>query len=296
MLVILRAPAVRRGPRSRQVWFATLFGAFGLLCRGTFIPPPTLDALLGSHNWLNLAQNLFATAAFWLAVRGIIGLVRETPQPSYLAGLLITCAAISLPFVFVQKGDHTDGRAFIAMNIGQTPMLIYVIIYTATVGILASELLIAIRRRSSRFYIPFRTGAILVVIASADELAYAILAHWRLSTQDLRGLLYTSFTPLFYPGLIFITIACFLFLGARAWQRRRALELVARLDPEAASRGRHPQGEIVLLYETVVHISDRAVLNTGPQNPALAEAEDLLSHYLALRIPRFRRAITYKPQ
>lgn len=298
-LVAGRAPAARRDPRARQVWLATVFGSVGLLCRGALVSPQLLDALLGGHNWLNLVQNLAATAAFWLGLGSISGLVRERMSHAYLSGVAISWPATALPFIFIQKGDHTDGRTFIVTTLGQLPTLAYVVLYSASIVVAAVLLLVVIRRRPSRFYIPFRIGAVLVVVAGTEEIVYAISEHWRLLTSSERGVLYSVFSFLFYPGLILILIASLLFVAQRMWQRRRALALVARIAPMNARTVPRPGDELAALYEAIVQARDSEATQP-PQAQgvaqAVARAESLLSRYVALQIPSFRRAVTYRPE
>ncbi|WP_308468469.1 hypothetical protein [Rathayibacter soli] len=295
-LVLLRIPTAIRDPRARPFWFATLFGAIGMLFRGALIPAADMDGILGGHNWLNLLQNLAATAAFWFGARTIAALVKGRTPHTYFIALVAASVAITVPFAFIRKGDHTDGRAFILMHIDQFAMFAYVVIYMSCVGALAAVLLLGIRHRSSRFYIPFRIGATLVILACADEIVFAAAAHWRLFPPGVWQFIDWLFEPLFYPGLMLVTLASFLFAAARSWQRRRARHLTLMLDPRALPRGRDDDGELATLYNTVVRLRDQQTGTTGPMSTALGKAESVLSHYLVLQVPNFRRPITYRPR
>lgn len=295
-LVLLRIPTAIRDPRARTFWFATLFGAIGLLCRGALIPAADMDRVLGGHNWLNLLQNLSATAAFWFGARTIVALVKGRAPRTYFIGLITVSVAITVPFALIRKGDQTDGRMFILLHIDQFAMFAYVVIYMSCVGALAATLLVGISHRSSKFYIPFRIGAILVIIACADEIVFAISAHWRLLPLRLCQFIDWLFDPLFYPGLMLLTLASFLFAAARSWQRRRALHLISTLDPQTPRKPQIEDSELALLYEVVVHLRDQQTCTAEPMAAALGKAESVLSHYLILEIPNFRRPVTYKPR
>jgi len=209
----------------------------------------------------------------------------------HLLALAATLMAITLPFVFIDKGETTAGRMFIAENIEQTAMLLYVLIYTATIGALAVALLFGIRRRRSKRYIPFRIGAAAIVLSTIDEILYATAAHWGWLTRPVRADLYLAFTPLFYPGLILVMIASLLFAAARAGQRRRALRLIAAIVP--LHRRPKAGAELVELYETTVQARDSGPLEASVES-AVARAESLLSQYLAYQLPDFRRPVLYR--
>jgi len=296
LLVVVRAPAASRDPRARQVWLATVFGSVGLLCRGALISPRVLDALLGAHNWINLAQNLAATTAFWLGVASITGLVRERLSRTYLIGLSVSLPAITVPFIFIRKGNHTDGRTFIVTNLDQFATFAYVVIYSICIVVAAAMLLTVIRRRPSLFYIPFRVGAALVIFAGIEETVYAAAEHWQLLARAQREDLYSVFSYLFYPGLILILVASFLFASQRAWLRRWALILLTRISPIPAGDRPRPGEEFAALYDAVVEAQDAGRAQSRLARDALAEAEALLSRYVALQIPSFRRPVTYRPE
>jgi len=295
-LVALRAPAAWRDPRARTLWRATVFGAFGLLCRGALVPASVLDGLLGGHNWLNLVQNLSAASAFWFGARAVLGLTLDRIPRNHVLGLLAALILISVPFILIDKRGTTDGRMFIVDHIDQMPTFIYVVVYTVCVGGLAGALLAGIRRRRSLFYWPFRVGAIAVIVAAVEEIVYATMAHWSLGSIVVRGELYHAFTPIFYPGLLLLMVASFLFAAERAGQRRRALRLIAILDPSLAHHRLAAGAELAQLYEVVVRVRNAQYSSGGPNTAGAEEAEALLSRYLAEQIPDFRRPVTYKPQ
>ncbi|TAM71621.1 MAG: hypothetical protein EPN48_00705 [Microbacteriaceae bacterium] len=260
------------------------------------IPATAMDGVLGGHNWLNLLQNLAATAAFWLGARTIMTLVKGRVPRTYFLGLITASAAITVSFAFIHKGDQTDGRTFIVTHIDQFAMFAYVVIYMSCVGALAAALLFGIRHRSSKFYIPFRLGAILVIVACADEIVFAVAAHWHMLPLRICEFIDWLFEPLFYPGLILLTVASFLFVAVRSWQRRRARHLISTLDPRALRRGGDHDGDLAMLYQVVVHLRDQQMDTTGPTTTALGKAESVLSHYLLLQVPNFRRPVIYRPR
>jgi len=294
VLVVVRAPAASHESRARLTWVATVLGAVGLLCRGSLVSADWLDALLGHRNWLNLVQNLSATSALWLGACALLGLVSGRRPRSHLSALVCVLVAISLPFAFIDKGHRTDGRMFIADTIGQPATVVYVVVYTACIGALAVALLLAVRQRSSRYYVPFRLGAAALIAAAVDEISYAIATHGGYGETGARAVLYGAFTPLFYPGLMLLTSASLLFAASRVALRRKAVRLVARLDPSSARP--RPGREVAELYGAVVRVRDASAAGGGQDPPALLEAEALLSRHLAAQVPSFRRPISYRPQ
>jgi len=296
--LIIGVLSPRRDARWQRSSLVTLlacaFAAIALIWRGGVVSPDLLDDhLFGGHNWINLVQNVFTITALWFMSAAIFGITRNGPARLRLHWLAIALITITVPFIFIDKGDGTGGRNFVIHTIGQTPMLIYALIYMAWLTYFGVSMLIGTTRRRSWYYVPLRVGAGLMVAAAVFYAAWAILAYWDIGPQTARTLLYLSFTPLFFTGIIAQVAGSAVFTAALFRVRANARTLTIALSPDQPEPA--PGTELAALYEIVINDVNRSVVDSRPASASAHEAARLLSQNAAMQIPDFRRKKTYRP-
>ncbi|MDN4599288.1 hypothetical protein ACF1AJ_19400 [Leifsonia sp. NPDC014704] len=221
---VLRTASAIREPRSRLSWLASGVGTLALLTLGTVIPQRTIDGWLGGENWINLAQNVLCTVAFWLVTQAAISQDGQRRRLRWWP-LVLALIAFIIPFLFITERGATDS-SFIPHHTGQTAMWLYASIYMATIAAISFELLRGVATRPARAYWFFRVGAALVILASVDEIVYLTLARFQMASLAVILLLNKAFDPFFYIGVILIVVGIASFTAARSV---RALRLQVKL-------------------------------------------------------------------
>lgn len=284
--VIWRSPSAYRDRAARATWWASAVGFLALLCRGALGGADALDRLLGSHNWINLVQNLFVITALWLIVAVIDGTIRNRPARFHLEILIPALLTIVIPFVYVDKGPGTGGRDFVIRTIGQTPMLMYALIYMGWLMGVACALWIQMRRRFTIEYVLLRLGSGGVFMGALLYAIWAVLAYRGVGSEASRAPLYLAFTPLFFFGIIILVIGSATFTAAYRRRLAKARKIRRQLDP---TRHAPVAGEELSdLYETVI-----IQLDSGTRSAEVLAAEKIVSQNPAMQalvFPRKRKA------
>lgn len=265
LVFILRTPSAIREPRSRLSWMASGVGALALLTLGTVIPQTVIDGWIGGENWINLAQNLLCTTAFWLVTQAAISQDGHRRRIRWwpLVGAL---AAFTLPFLFISDRGTTD-YYFIPNRSRQTAMWLYASIYMASIAAISFGLLRGVRDRSARSYWFFRIGAALVILASLDEIVYLTFARFDMAPGFVEGILFALFDPFFYVGVILIVVGIASFTATRSIRQLRLQSKLFWLGRVLVRRGlQRPQSipttdTLGRVYDHVITIRDLQTMN-----------------------------------
>lgn len=218
-------PAIRK-PAARLSWLAAGAGACGVFMLGSVVPLQSIDGVMGGRNVSYLLQNLFATVAFWMLTQTTIrrgGLSARNWLP--LVGIV---CAFTVPFLFISREGTSP--TFTHDRVDQIAMLLCTGIYLAGLIFMCAHLLRAIRHRSSRAYWPFTLGAWMVILGCACEIAFMTLDHFNAATTEDLDVGYFFFTPLFFPGVMFIVAGVGSFAVRRRIRDRNVDELAAGLS------------------------------------------------------------------
>lgn len=202
LVFVVRTPSAIREPRSRLSWLASGAGTLALLTLGTAIPQPELDGYLGGHNWINLAQNVLCTIAFWLVTQAAISQDGKRRTVRWWP-LVAALTAFTIPFLFITDRGRTD-YFFIPHHANQTAMWLYASIYMGAIGAISFQLIAGVRARSARSYWLFRIGATTVILACLDEIIFLTTTRFELFPPSAQNVLFHLFDPLFYVGVILI--------------------------------------------------------------------------------------------
>jgi hypothetical protein len=300
LVFILRTPSAIREPRSRLSWLASGVGTLALLTLGTVIPQPTIDSWIGGENWINLAQNLLCTTAFWLVTQAAISQDGKRRRIRWwpLAAALVS---FTIPFLFITDRGATD-YYFIPNRTRQTAMWLYASIYMGSIAAISFELLRGVRDRPARSYWFFRIGAAMVILASLDEIAYLTFARFDMSPGLIENILFSLFDPFFYVGVILIVVGIASFTTTRFIRQfrlqaklfwlgrvllRRGLQrpqsvpstdVLGRVyDHVITIRDLETMGEITLIRAEVIFVAsaERLVARSLPDAPTAPMVESL---------------------
>lgn len=260
-LVVVRIPSVFRERSSRLTWLASLVGVFALASVGVAIPLSVLDGWLGGSNFINLAQNILATTAFWLVMQagrtldGSVMYRREWWQ------LPIMIVAFTVPFLLIPDRSLTTAH-FIDEHASKPELWAYASIYMLCVVFIMARWFVSIRGRRPRQYILMRVGVISVAIASLIEVLYLTLRVF-VGENGWIDVLGDAFIIPFYGGVLVAVsgIAGFtLFRGVRVGSLRVLRVLLERANishglPMAALSG---DGSSYDTYRLAVRLTDIA--------------------------------------
>lgn len=271
LIFAVRAPHVLRNPRGRAAWAATGVGALGLLTLGSVVPQTVLDGLLGGTNLINLAQNVCATAAFWLMLRASTADLPRRPVLAHPVSLVVMVVAFAVPFFLVRDRGGTEFR-FIVEGIDQPAMWVYASVYMTCVAAITATTIARGVLTTPGALVVFRIGLTLVLVASVDEVVSLTADHFRLFDPAVRDVLRFAFDPPFYLGIVLLVTAMGS-LTLRRWARnarsrphlRRLSRIARRHGVRAVDRGGDVQ---VRTYDLVIALRDAEV-----QGRALDEAE-----------------------
>ncbi|MBO1741052.1 hypothetical protein [Leifsonia sp. TF02-11] len=256
LVFVLRTPSAIREPRSRLSWFASGVGTLALLTLGTVIPQPVIDGWIGGENWINLAQNLLCTIAFWLVTQAAISQDGQRRRLRWWP-LALALIAFTIPFLFITDRGTTD-HYFIPHRTGQTAMGLYASIYMATIAAISFELLRGVRNRQARSYWLFRIGAALVIVASLDEIVFLTFARFQMAPPFIIELLNMAFDPFFYVGVILIVAGIASFTTTRSVRELRLQAKLFLLGRVLARRGL-PRPQSVPSTDTIGRVYDHVI-------------------------------------
>ncbi|MCJ1701995.1 MULTISPECIES: hypothetical protein [Rathayibacter] len=253
-----------------------------------------MDRFLGGENYINLAQNVLATTAFWLVMRAALLQSRSTPR-FWTRKLILAAMVVSfvVPFLFITDKEPTS-KTFITEHISQTSTWLYASIYMTAILAISTMLLLGLRRRKARSYGFFVAGSSLVILACIDEIIVLSLDHFEITDLGFRVLLRNAFDFLFYCGVILIVtgIASFTLQKAMREARlsrhaRRLRRLAGRLavmpTTNGSSRARD-ESSIAVVYDLVIALRDFENAHRGRLTPAdarhVAAAEAIVMEQL----------------
>lgn len=290
VVFVARIPAAISQPSSRLSWLASGVGSLALLTR----VHPGLDRFLGGENYINLAQNVLATTAFWLVMRAALLQSRSTSRfwtRKLILGAMLVSFAV--PFVLITDMEPTS-KTFITEHITQTSTWLYASIYMTAILAISTMLLLGLRRRQARSYGFFVAGSSLVILACIDEIVVLALDHFEVTDLGFRILLRNAFDFLFYCGVILIVtgIASFTLqkamrevrLGRHARRMRRLATRLAVMPPTNGSRGTRDESAIAVVYDLVIALRDFENAHRGRLTAAdarhVAEAEAIVMEQL----------------
>ncbi|PPH05146.1 hypothetical protein C5C71_16630 [Rathayibacter sp. AY1C1] len=290
VVFVARIPAAVSQPSSRLSWLASGVGSLALLTR----VHPGLDRFIGGENYINLAQNLLATTAFWLVMRAALLQSRSTPR-FWTRKLILVAMLVSfaVPFLFITDKEPTS-ETFITEHITQTSTWLYASIYMTAILAISTMLLLGLRRRQARSYGFFVAGSSLVILACIDEIVVLALDHFEVTDLGFRILLRNAFDSLFYCGVILIVtgIASFTLqkamrearLGRHARRLRRLATRLAVMPPTNGSHGTQDESAIAVVYDLVIALRDFENAHRGRLTVAdarhVAEAEAIVMEQL----------------
>lgn len=284
---LVRLPVALADPKSQLSWWASSAGALAMFTFGAVIPQEAMDALMGGgRNYLNLAQNLLATIAFWFMLQAVIqsqvndgasslrtqpervfilswrvirfrlrrlrrGLVRQVPITRWI-WLGVILVAFAGPFFLVRDKGPTSFHVIIE-RIDQPAMWLYASVYMAAVAYFASMMLWHLHPRHSVPHWIMKLGAGVVLLACVDEVASLTLDHLDAPLPELRELLYSAFNVIFYPGVLMIAAGMIAF-GITRGARSKLHNAVARY---LAKRSVPAQDDAADLTQVVMFIGDQ---------------------------------------
>lgn len=233
LVVVTRARAAWRQPRSRIAWLAALLGMIALLTQGTVVPLPAMDALLGGTNVLKLVQNVLTMIAIWLGIQA--GTAPATARirtlrwgfPLALAGVFVVVFFVAMPsrgpssFLFLETAAATSTGAWV-----------YGVLHMAGIGLVGVLLY-----RSARGSLPvtrrlFRIGAVGIVLGCFSEIVDLTLTRFLVPIEVVSAL----FDPLFYLGVVSFVMGIFAASRTTVMIRRRGESLLGRLEALARER------------------------------------------------------------
>ena len=268
LVVVTRARAAWRQPRSRIAWLAAFLGMIALLTQGTVIPLPAMDALLGGTNVLKLVQNVLTMVALWLGIQA--GTAPASARirtlrwgfPLTLAALFALVFFVAMPergpssFLFLETAAATDTGAWA-----------YGVLHMSGIGLVGVLLY-----RSARGSLPvarrlFRVGAAGIVLGCLSEILDLTLTRFFAPSAIVSAL----FDPLFYLGVVSFVIGILVASRQAAAIRRRGESLLTRVETLAAARGAGvPAGPAAFadtdtrLHTLRVAVEDDAIATSTP--------------------------------
>jgi hypothetical protein len=235
VIFISRARNAAAVPAARLSWLASGVGSLALFSRGYVVPLPVLDGLLGGTNLINLAQNIFATIAFWLVMQAVRTRNRRPLGELAWWPLVLIILAFSIAFFFIDRGSTT--RDFIRQESGQVALWLYASIYMAGIAGMCAYLVGGVRGRHSKIYMFFIVGGAMVAIGSVMEIVFLTLQCFALATPELRQFVYGLFDPFFYPGVVLVTCGIAIFSLKRSIRHGKVRRQVSSLEILAAEHG-----------------------------------------------------------
>jgi len=287
LVVVTRARAAWRQPRSRIAWLAALLGMIALLTQGTVVPLPAMDALLGGTNVLKLVQNVLTMIAIWLGIQA--GTAPATARirtlrwgfPLTLAALFAVVFFVAMPergpssFLFVETAAATSTGAWAYGVLHMSGIaLVGVLLYRSARGSLPTA------RRL------FRVGAAGIVLGCLSEILDLTLTRFFAPNAIVSAL----FDPLFYLGVVSFVIGIFVASRTTAAIRRRGESLLERAEALAVERGAGvPAGPTAFadvdtrLHTLRVAIEDDAIATSAPLAPAQRALLDDIDAHLTRR-------------
>jgi hypothetical protein len=290
VVFVARIPAAVSQPSSRLSWLASGVGSLALLTR----VHPGLDWFLGGENYINLAQNVLATTAFWLVMRAALLQSRSTPR-FWTRKLILAAMLMSfvVPFLFITDKEPTS-KTFITEHISQTGTWLYASIYMTAILAISTMLLLGLRRRKARSYGFFVAGSSLVILACIDEIIVLSLDHFEVTDLGFRVLLRNAFDFLFYCGVILIVtgIASFTLqkamrearLSQHARRLRRLAGRLAVMPTTNGSSSARDESSIAVVYDLAIALRDFENAHRGRLTPAdarhVAAAEAIVMEQL----------------
>ncbi|KRE28239.1 hypothetical protein [Agromyces sp. Soil535] len=288
-IFIARARSAIRTPAARLSWFASGVGALAMTTLGTVIPQSVIDSALGGSNAINLAQNLLATAAFWLVTQAAVSGGR-TPTPAIpWWELILALSVIAIPFFFITRDPDTS-YYFLVEHIHQTPTWLYASMYMAVVALVSIRLFTGVRHWATWPRHLFRFGAVIVILACLDEIASLTLDHFDTPLPALRAVAFALFDPLFYGGVLIIVAGIASVTLKRWWREARLWASSRRLQRIASRRTNADPVRVrdlgLRLYYLVIQVRDLAITNalSAGELKALERGEVLVSRTLATRL------------
>jgi hypothetical protein len=234
LVVVTRARAAWRQPRSRIAWLAALLGVIALLTQGTVVPLPAMDALLGGTNVLKLVQNVLTMVALWLGIQA--GTAPATARIRTLRwGFPLTLAALFTVVFFVAMPERGPS-SFLFLETAaatSTGAWAYGVLHMSGIALVGVFLY-----RSARGSLPvarrlFRAGAAGIVLGCLSEVLDLTLTRFFAPNAIVSAL----FDPLFYLGVVSFVIGIFVASRTTAAIRRRGESLLERAEALARERG-----------------------------------------------------------
>ncbi|PPH29273.1 hypothetical protein [Rathayibacter rathayi] len=233
---LARIGSAWRVPESRLSWLASGIGALAVFTLGGVVPISLLDGELGGTNLLYLIQDLLTTMAFWLIVQATLsrgsagGLRSRSWWP-----LLFVAIAFTIPFWFIER--NATSKTFTHDQIAQLATLLCVGLYLGGLIYFSAQLIRGVISRPLRVYWPFLVGSVLVILACFAEGTFNALDYFDIVSADALFVGYKLFTPLFFPGVLFIISGIASFTLRRVARDRKAAQYEKKLVRILAKRG-----------------------------------------------------------
>lgn len=287
----LRASTAVRKPEARKTWLACGVGAIGLFCLGAVLPLADVDAAVGGSNGYYLIMCISAIVAFSLMAGSVLDEDQQRPHKWWPVALLVL--AFSVPFLLTDRG-HTSSK-FTHDQVGQLSMLLCCAIYFSGLSVICGNLIWRLRKSPMRAFWPIIVGASFVIAAAAAETASMTADHYSLLPPTVIADGYLLFTPLFFPGVIFMAAGIVSF-GFRKRIRDRKTrsstddlrETLAthEITPPRMDGGNESEDQLMRLWLLVVRLRDAeaagAAVLSVEQLRHLDQAETLLEKQLIL--------------
>lgn len=288
-IFIARSRSAIRTPAARLSWFASGVGALAMTTLGTVIPQSVIDSALGGSNAINLAQNILATAAFWLVTQAAVSGGRTSTPTIPWWELVLALTVIAIPFFFIAR-DPATSYYFLIEHIRQTPTWLYASTYMAVVALVSIRLFTGVRHWETWPRHLFRVGSVIVILACLDEIASLTLDHFAAPLPAVRAIVFALFDPLFYGGVLLIVTGIASVTVKRWWREVRLWASSRRLQHIASRRSSVDPVRVrdlgLRLYYLVIQVRDLAITDalSGAELKALEHGEVLVSRTLATRL------------
>jgi hypothetical protein len=202
----LRFPSLLRGPRGAPSWYATFFGAVGLLSVGVVIPLSTIDGWLGGTNVANLLQDECAVLAFWFFRNAVLDYTQDGQKryPRWLLAIMLF--ATGFPFFLIQHRGATSPY-FGVDHISQLADLAYEDLYFACLIFICSGMIYSIRSSKSPLIRAIVVGLALMGLGSLSDSTFMTMSHFHVTNAVLLPITFQLFYLLFYPGALTVVAA-----------------------------------------------------------------------------------------